>query len=148
MCKSDCAVACFQNGYNCSQAVFSTYCEQLGLDRTDALKVAGGFGGGMGHIGETCGAVTGAIMLIGLKHGKVNKDDSAARETTYNLVQEYEKRFKALNGSVECTELLGYDLSTSEGFIAARDSNVWNTVCAKLVKDSAAIIEELLELSE
>lgn len=146
MSKSNCAVDCFKNGYNCAQAVFSTYCEQLGLGKTNALKIAGGFGGGMGHIGETCGAVTGAIMLIGLKHGKVHKDDNDAKETTYKLVQEYTKRFKAVNGSVNCTELLGYDISTSEGLIAAREANLWDTVCAKLVKDSAQIVEELLEL--
>lgn len=146
MCKSDCAVACFNNGYNCAQAVFSTYCEQLGLDKTNALKVAGSFGGGMGHIGETCGAVTGAIMLIGLKHGKVQKDDNEARETTYHLVQEYTRRFKAVNGSVKCTELLGYDLSTAEGNKIARETNAWHTICAKLVADSAQIVEELLDL--
>lgn len=146
MCKPDCAVECFNNGYNCAQAVFSTYCEQLGLDKTDALKVAGGFGGGMGHIGETCGAVTGAIMLIGLKHGKVDKDDNEARETSYALVEEYSKRFKEVNGSVKCTDLLGYDLSTADGAKAAKEANIFKTVCAKLVKDSAQIIEELLEL--
>ncbi len=146
MCKSDCAVDCFNNGYNCAQAVFSTYCEQLGLDKTNALKIAGSFGAGMGYIGETCGAVTGAVMLIGLKHGKVHKDNNEAKETTYNLVQEYTKRFKAINGSVKCTELLGYDLSTAEGFKTAGESNLWKTVCARLVKDSAQIVEELLEL--
>ena len=146
MCKSDCAVACFNNGYNCAQAVFSTYCEQLGLDETNALKIAGSFGGGMGHIGETCGAVTGAIMLIGLKHGKVQKDDNEAKEITYNIVQEYTKRFKAMNGSVKCTDLLGHDISTSDGLVAAREANLWNTVCSKLVKDSALIVEELLDL--
>ena len=146
MCKSDCAVDCFNNGYKCSQAVISTYSEQLGLDKTSALKVAGSFGGGMGHIGETCGAVTGAIMLIGLKHGKVQKDDNEARETTYHLVQEYTKQFIAKNRSVNCTKLLGYDMSSPEGLIAAREANVWKTVCTKLVKDSAQIVEELLEL--
>ena len=146
MSKSDCAVDCFNNGYNCSQAVFSTYCEQLGLDKTSALKVAGSFGGGMGHIGETCGAVTGAIMLIGLKHGKVQKDDNEAKEKTYQLVQEYSKLFIEKNGSVKCTELLGYDLSSSEGMNAAREANVWNTICSKLVKDSSQIVEDLLEL--
>jgi C_GCAxxG_C_C family probable redox protein len=146
MCKSDCAVDCFSNGYNCAQAVFSTYCEQLGLDQIDALKIAGGFGGGMGHIGETCGAVTGAIMLIGLKHGKVEKEDNEARETSYRLVQEYSNRFKEINGSVKCSELLGYDLSSSEELKAAREANLFKTVCPKLVKDSAQIVEELLEL--
>lgn len=146
MCKSDCAVDCFHDGFNCAQAVFSTYCEQLGLDKTSALKIAGSFGGGMGHIGETCGAVTGAIMLIGLKHGKVQKDDNEARETSYRLDKEYAKRFKAINGSVNCTELLGYDISTEEGLISAREAGVFKTVCPKLVKDSAQIVEELLEL--
>jgi C_GCAxxG_C_C family probable redox protein len=146
MCKSDCAVDCFNNGYNCAQAVFSTYCEQLGLDKTNALKIAGSFGGGMGFIGETCGAVTGAIMLIGLKHGKVQQDDNKAKESTYHMVQEFTKRFKEENDFVKCTELIGYDLSTFEGLKAAREANMWNTICAKLVKDSAQIIEDLLDL--
>jgi C_GCAxxG_C_C family probable redox protein len=67
MCNPNCAVKCFNNGFNCAQAVLSTYSEQLGVDKTTALKIAGSFGGGMGHIGETCGAVTGAFMLIELK---------------------------------------------------------------------------------
>lgn len=100
MCKSDCAVDCFKNGYNCAQAVFSTYCDQLGLDKTNALRISGSFGGGMGHIDETCGAVTGAIMLIGLKHGKIQNDDNAAQEKTYTLVKEFAERFKEINGSV------------------------------------------------
>lgn len=146
MCKPDCAVECFNNGFNCAQAVFSTYCEQLGLDKTTALRIAGGFGGGMGHIGETCGAVTGAFMLVGLKHGKINKDDNDAREKTYALVKEFTRQFKDINGFVKCTELLGYDISTAEGLKAAREANLWDTVCAKLVRDSAQIAEGLLDL--
>jgi len=146
MCKPDCAVECFNNGFNCAQAVLSAYSEQLGLDKTTALKIAGSFGGGMGHTGETCGAVTGAFMLIGLKYGKVQKDDNDAKETTYTLVREFTKRFKEINNSVKCTELLGYDLSSTDGLKAAREANLWSTVCAKLVKDSARIVEELLEL--
>jgi C_GCAxxG_C_C family probable redox protein len=146
MCKPDCAVECFNNGFNCAQAVFSTYCGQLGLDKTTALKVAGGFGGGMGYIGETCGAVTGAFMLIGLKHGKIHSDDNNAKERTYALIKEFTKQFKDINGSVKCTELLGYDMSTPEGLKAAREANLWSTVCAKLVRDSAQIVEGLLDL--
>jgi C_GCAxxG_C_C family probable redox protein len=146
MCNPNCAVKCFNNGFNCAQAVLSTYSEQFGVDKTTALKIAGSFGGGMGHIGETCGAVTGAFMLIGLKYGKVQKDDNAARERTYSLVKEFANQFKAIHGSVKCTELLGYDLSTTDGLRAASEANLWNTVCAKLVKDSAQIIEELIEL--
>jgi C_GCAxxG_C_C family probable redox protein len=148
MKRSDCSVQCFLNGFNCAQAVFSTYCNELGLEPETALRVAGGFGGGMGHIGETCGAVTGAFMLIGLKHGKVKAEDNAAKEKTYALVQEFAKRFKAVNGSVQCKELLGCDISLSEGMQNAKDKLLFTTICPKLVKDSCEIVEELLELKE
>ncbi|WP_242975830.1 C-GCAxxG-C-C family protein [Desulfosporosinus sp. FKB] len=69
--RSDIAVDCFLSGFNCAQAVFSTYSNDLGLTMEMAKKIACGFGAGMGYIGETCGAVTGALMLIGLKYGKV-----------------------------------------------------------------------------
>lgn len=140
------SVECFNKGFNCAQAVFSTYCKQLGLDSETALRIAGSFGGGMGYTGETCGAVTGALMLIGLKHGKVNVEDNAAKEKTYDLVQEFSKRFKSINGSVRCTELLGCDISTGIGMQRAKDTQLFSTICPKLVKDSSEIIEELLNL--
>lgn len=147
MKKSDCSEQCFSSGFNCAQAVFSTYSSELGLDPELALRIAGGFGGGMGHIGETCGAVTGAFMLIGLKHGKVSFDDNAAKERTYALVQEYTRKFIAMHGSVKCKELLGYDISVPEEMNEAREKQLFVTICPKLVKDSSEIIEELLEIN-
>ena len=146
MKKSECSKQCFSNGFNCAQAVFSTYCNELGLDQEIALRIAGGFGGGMGHIGETCGAVTGAIMLIGLKHGKVKAYDNPARERTYALVQEFTRRFVERNGSVKCTELLGCDISSPKELVNAREERLFETICPKLVEDSSEIIEVLLEL--
>lgn len=146
MCNADCAVECFNKGFNCAQSVFSTYSEQLGLDKTSALKISGGFGGGMCHLGETCGVVTGAFMLIGLKYGKAQEDDNAAKEKTAVLVREFAERFKAINGSIKCTELIGYDLSTEEGRKALNETKSWKTVCAKMVRDASQIVEELLEL--
>lgn len=145
MGKADSAVACFNN-FNCSQAVFSTYCEDLGQDRENALKIACAFGGGMGHLGLTCGAVTGAFMLIGLKYGKYLPDDAAAKEKTYALVQEFAERFKALRGTICCNELLGCDMSTPEGEQYARDNGLWRSLCPKYVFDAATIIEDLLGL--
>lgn len=146
MKKSECAVECFSNGFNCAQAVFSTYCSELGLDPKTALRIAGSFGGGMGHIGETCGAVTGAIMLIGLKHGKVDAGDNAAKEKSYALVQEFTRRFKAINYSVQCKELLSCDISTQAGMQSAREKQLFTTICPLLVRDACEIIEEVLEL--
>lgn len=148
MKKSDCSLECFSNGFNCAQAVFSTYCSELGLEPEMAIRVAGSFGGGMGYIGETCGAVTGAFMLIGLKHGKVKAEDAASKEKTYALVQEFTKRFKAVNGSVQCKELLGCDLGVPEGMQEAKDKQLFTTTCPKMVKDACEIVEELLQLKE
>jgi len=146
MKRSECSKQCFFNGFNCAQSVFSTYCSELGLESEMALRIAGSFGGGMGHIGETCGAVTGAFMLIGLKHGKVNVEDNAAKEKTYALVQEFTRKFIAMHGSVKCSDLLGCDISIPGELENAAEKQLFSTICPNLVKDSSEIVEELLEL--
>lgn len=147
MKKSDVAVQCFLSGFNCAQAVFSTYSDMLGLETEMAKRIACGFGAGMGYIGETCGAVTGAHMLIGLKYGKINIEDNAAKDKTYKLVQEFAKRFTAINGAVKCKELLGFDISIPEDLNVVREKQLFNTLCPKFVRDSSEIIEELLGIT-
>lgn len=117
---------------------------RFGLDREIALKIAGAFGSGMG-MGETCGAVTGAFMVIGLKHGKTKADNNAAKETTYELVKELTSRFSARNGSIKCKELLGCDLSTPEGMEAVIEKKLFITLCPKFVQDAAEILEAFLK---
>ena len=91
----------FEKGFLCAPVVFSTYSEQLGLEKALALKIACGFGAGIGRMGRTCGAVTGAVMVIGLKHGQVNLADVESREKTFKLAKEFIDRFTALHGSIE-----------------------------------------------
>jgi C_GCAxxG_C_C family probable redox protein len=135
----------FQEGFNCSQAVFSPYAEALGLDSDAALKIAGGFGGGMGRTGQTCGAVTGALMAIGLKYGAVDAADKETKEKTYALVQEFNQRFEFRNGSTLCKYLLGCNISTPAGHQAAQEAGLYKSICPKLVKDAAEIVGEMLE---
>ena len=135
------AVNRFDDGYSCAQAVFGTYAEKLGMDLETALKVAAGFGGGMGRMAGTCGAVTGAFMALGLKHGG---PDSQSKEKAYELVREFAGRFKARHGSLECRDLLGCDLSTPEGRERAQQQGLHSTVCTQLVRDAAEILEGLL----
>ena len=144
MSKVDLAVSCFEEGFSCSQALFSTYSPQFGLDREIALKVADAFGGGMGRMGEICGAVTGAFMVIGLKHGRTIADDKQSQGKTYSLVNEFASRFKSRNGSIVCRELLGYDISTPEGMNTAKEKKLFATLCPKYVRDAAEIIEQIL----
>ncbi len=136
----------FEKGYSCAPSVLSTYCEQFGLERELALKIACGFGGGIGHTGRTCGAVTGAVMVIGLKHGQANANDEKSRQETHKLVREFIDKFAALHGSVECRELIGYDLSNPDEFEAARASGVVERKCRGFVHDSAHLLEDVLHL--
>jgi C_GCAxxG_C_C family probable redox protein len=137
------AVSRFAEGFNCSQAVFSAYAEGLGLDEKAALKIAAGFGGGMGRMAETCGAVTGALMALGLKYGGITPDRET-KERVYERVREFAARFKASHGSLACRVLLGCDIGTAEGQQIARQQNLFTTVCPQFVESAAGILEELL----
>jgi C_GCAxxG_C_C family probable redox protein len=138
------AIACFEEGFSCSQAVLSTFAPQLGLDRELALKVAGPFGAGMGRMGDTCGAVTGAFMVIGLLHGRTQAGDQETKEKAYALVADLAGQFRQRNGSLVCRELLGCDLSTPEGRQFAHDQGLAATRCVKFVRDAADIVETML----
>jgi C_GCAxxG_C_C family probable redox protein len=138
------SVSCFKEGFSCSQAVFATYAVDMGMDREKALKIAQAFGGGMGGMGETCGAVTGAFMVIGLKYGRFRVEDDTAKLKTYALVQEFTKRFKAQHGTIVCRELLGCDIGTTEGHRIAKEKKLVSTLCPKFVQDAVEILEEIL----
>ena len=139
--KANEAVACFDEGFNCSQAILSTYCEEFGIDKKTALQIACGLGAGMGRLQETCGAVTGAYLLIGLKHGKFSKEDEPAKEKTYALVREFSKRFEEKNKTTNCREIIGVDFINGDKGIAAERVK---TICPKMVHDAAKIIEDIL----
>ena len=141
------AVSCFKEGFVCSQALFSTYASLFGIDRETALKVADPFGGGMARMGETCGAVTGAFMVIGLKQGRSVVEDSQSHEDLYSLVNEFVRRFITRNKSIICRELLNLDISSPQGLKEARDKDLFQTVCPDYVRDAAEIVEELLEIN-
>jgi len=141
--RAEKAVACFKEGFSCSQAVLSAFADEFGLDRDLALKVSAGFGAGMGRMAQTCGAVTGAIMVLGLRHGATVGQDRKAKENTYTVVREFVKRFTLLNGSAVCKDLLGCDISTPEGFQRAREKDLMGTRCTKFVRDAVEILEQL-----
>ena len=138
------AVHCLDQGFACSQAILSVYGEAFGLDRVMAYKLAAGFGGGMGRMAETCGAVTGAFMVLGLKQGWVSGEEVAGREKTYETIREFVRRFRQRHGTIVCRELLKCDISTPEGLQDARQRQLFSTVCHKVVADAAEVLEELL----
>ncbi len=144
MGKADCAVSSFKEGFNCSQSVLSTYSKLFGLNHKVALKIAQAFGGGMARMGQTCGVVTGAFMVIGLKHGKVKAEDEEAKEKTYEIVREFVKRFKSLHGSIMCKDLLGYDLDIPEELEEVEEKQICETRCPEFVQNAVEILGKLL----
>jgi len=144
MDRVELAVSLFQKGCSCSQALLAAYGDRFGLEREVALRIAAGFGGGMGRMAETCGAVTGAFMLIGLKYGGTATEDRQAKEKTHATVREFAKRFRSRNESLICRELLECDIGTPEGSRVAKERKLSATVCSRLVKDAAQIIEEMI----
>jgi C_GCAxxG_C_C family probable redox protein len=139
--KKEKAIETFRNDFNCSQAVLSSFAPGLNLDKDTALKIACGFGGGMGKMQNTCGAVTGAIMVLGLKYGKSSKDDESAKEKTYDLVIRFTGEFKRMNNTINCRELLGYDLNNEDDLKIIEEKNLFGTICEKCVGDAVTILE-------
>lgn len=127
---------------NCSQAVLTAFSEELGVDKSLALKIALPFGAGMGRTGGLCGAVTGAYMVLGLRPYP-ELTPLERKEKVYSLVGEFNRRFKSLHGSISCSALLGYDLGTPEGLAEAREKGLITASCPIFVSDAVSILEEL-----
>src|SRR5512134_1707809 len=101
----------FAQGLNCSQAVFSAFASRHGLSDDLALRIASPLGGGIARQGDVCGALTGALMALGLARGSDTPDK---KDETYRIGEELVARFKELHGAILCRELIGYDISTRE----------------------------------
>ncbi len=141
--KTDTAVAAFSEGFSCSQAVFSAFAEELGLDRATALKISTAFGGGMASMGLTCGAVTGALMVIGAKHGR-SRHPAMPPNKRPTISREFMLRFTERHGSIACRELLGVDISTPEGKEQASERGLFSTLCPRFVADAADILDQII----
>lgn len=144
MSKAEDARATFIQGFNCSQAVLSSFGEEFGLDPIMAYRVAAAFGGGMGHMGETCGAATGAFMVIGLKYGLTVADGSQSHREAFSAVRDFAEQFRARHGSIVCRDLLGIDISDRIAFREAMKQGIPQKICPKLVQDAAEIVETLI----
>ena len=143
MTNADKAAGIFKEGFSCSMAVLGTYYEQFGLDKKMAYKVSSGFGGGM-HCDQTCGSVTGAFMVIGLKFGRIKADDLDAKMKTAQMTNVFAKKFRDKYGSIACTDLIGCNISTPEGYEEAKKQDVFKQICPKYVVSAAEILDEIL----
>jgi C_GCAxxG_C_C family probable redox protein len=133
--KNEVAAEKFLSGYNCAQAVLYAYGPDLGLPGETALKVATGLGAGMGRRGEVCGAVTGGILVLGLKYGRGVQQDRSATEETYQKTLELMAWFEKRHGSCFCRVLLGgCDLLTAEGQQYFKEHDLLHKTCVGCVQ--------------
>lgn len=137
-----------ERGFGCAQSVLAPYANGFGLSEELALRLATGFGSGMGRMCEVCGALTGAFMVIGLKYGKVVSNGSRygnETETTYKLVAELAKKFEQRNGSIYCRELIGHNLRDPEERADVVQTGLFTTTCSKCIRDAVELLEEILQ---
>lgn len=147
--KGDVAVAKFLGGYNCAQSIVYALSDDLGINKTLALKMACGFGAGMGRKQEVCGAVTGGIMVIGLRYGRGESDDRKVTDLAYVKVRELMDRFEEKHGSCICRTLLdGCDLSTGEGHKQFKEKDMLHRLCKPCVESVVEILEDMLKIEE
>ena len=146
MKKSDKAVEYFRDKFNCSQSVLTVFSSDYGLSENDSLKVACAFGGGMGRQQLTCGAVTGALMALGLKYGKGIGDPEENKQVTYSKTREFFEEFIKIHGSANCRELLdGLNMSDPEDHKKIVDRNLFVIKCERYVVDAVNITEKLIK---
>lgn len=145
MSAADKAVQNMKKGCSCSEAMLTAFGERYGLDFETARMIAGAFGGGIGLSGQTCGAVTGALMAIGLKCGPERSEKNDARETAYELAQKFMDRFRDHSGSTLCSDIVAQiGFNVPEEWKKAQDSGKMKIHCPEVVRKAALILDELL----
>lgn len=119
-------------GYNCAQAVACTYCDLVGLDEETMFKMTEALGLGMGGMLGTCGAVSGACVLAGMKRSTGNIETPNSKAESYKLSREITQKFMDQNSSLTCKELKGVE------------TGKMLRSCPDCIKDAAVIVEQVL----
>lgn len=141
--KSDVAKDLFRNGANCAQAVVGAYAEECGLEFDQAMRLASSFGAGMGRLREVCGAVSGMLMVVGLKEGYCDLKCKASKDRHYARVQALAAEFKGKTGSLICRDLLGLPPGADTPVSEARTDGYYKKrPCLEIVGLAAQLVEE------
>lgn len=148
MTHTETAVQLFESGFNCAQSSFYPFAKNMGMSEKHALNLTTAFGAGMIYRGEMCGAVTGAMMAIGLKFGRNKADDADAKDLTYSLVKELHTRFEKEFGSIHCKQLLGMTDISPESWAAVNEDKKFKSNCPLYVAKAVEIVNELFKKLE
>ena len=143
MSKEEEAVERFKQGYGCAQSVFTVYCPPGVMDEKDALKMSTFLGGGICASGTgPCGAASGALLALSMKHGMSDPNAKEAKEKTYALGQTLLTRFEERLGARTCNGVLGVPNGSPEHKEKAQEIRA--TRCVAAVRTASQVLEELL----
>ncbi len=134
----------FNGGFNCAESSLLSVTESLGIKNDLIPKIATGFGGGFGRTSQICGAVSGAVIAIGIKFGRNDIKDLESKDITYDKVRSFMKKFEDEFKSIVCKDLTGCDLKTIEGIEKYHKENMHSLVCSKLVAFAARKAFEMI----
>jgi C_GCAxxG_C_C family probable redox protein len=140
---SEKAVSFFKEGFICAESVLMALQDYLGLERDP--KLATGFGAGIARRGSVCGAVTGAILAINLKHGRQKAEDQESIKQCYIKSLEFYKKFEEKIGSAICYDIIKCDLTTEEGQKKFKENNLLEEKCFKCVETAVDILLDIFE---
>jgi C_GCAxxG_C_C family probable redox protein len=130
----------FGSSYNCAQSTLRALLETKKCYFKQAPYLAAGFGGGIGRQGQTCGAVTGAIMAIGVLAAQKTSDVKEHKKLTYELAARFLKEFREMKGTTICRELIGFDVGDPQAHAEAEKKGVFQDICSHLVEDAVGIV--------
>ena len=140
----------FEQGYNCAQAVFGAFAEDLGIDFDMAVKISSGFGGGMGRLREVCGTVSGMFLVLSMKYGYDDPNANEEKKALYKDIQALSEEFKRENGSIICRELLGLTIKGADNPVPETRTEKYykKRPCSELCEYAADLLETFIKNHE
>ncbi len=147
--KAEIALRKFEDGYHCAQAVVYAFADDVDTDKNTLMALSTGFGAGLGRKQEVCGAVSGAVMILGAKYGRKDNEPTDKMEKTYSEVQKFIDEFTREKGTIICWELLcGCNLLTEEGQKLFKDKNLKREICNRCIELVCNILQKYLSETE
>ncbi|MBO5935216.1 MAG: C_GCAxxG_C_C family protein [Clostridia bacterium] len=146
MNKKEIAIALFEEGFNCAQAVSAAFCEETGVSKEAMVKMASGFGGGIGRLREVCGAVSGMVLVANMLYGYESPTDTDTKMEWYKEIQSIVLEFKARNGSYVCHELLNLPENDDKSPVPEKRTAEYyrKRPCKEIVGEAAEILEKFI----
>ena len=144
MTKGEKAESLLKEGYNCSQSVAMAFADELNIPSDVVAMSVSGFGGGMGRMREVCGCVSGMVYVLSILYGYSDPKDFQTKKELYQRINEVADKYKEINGSIICKELLG--LVKKDGIVPEKRTDEYykKRPCSELCKIAGNILEEYL----